>query len=89
MAERRNNHQAAPATTTTSPTSNNPAAGNEAEKPFAQEILDAINAVRENPQSIISAIQEQMNQVDEDKVLQVPDRDPIQLEEGKKSVSHL
>ena len=28
-----------------------------------------------------------MNQVDNDHVLQVPGRDPIQLEEGKKSVS--
>ena len=28
-----------------------------------------------------------MNQVDEDHVLEVPGRDPIQLEEGKKAVS--
>lgn len=72
MAETSNNQQAPP---TKSATSNS--TGNEAEKPFAQKILDAINAVRENPQSIIPAIQEQMNQVDSDNVLQVPDRDPI------------
>ena len=35
----------------------------------------------------MAAIQAQMNQIDDDHVLQVPGRDPIQLEEGKKSVS--
>lgn len=30
-----------------------------------------------------------MNMIDEDNILEVPDRDPIQLEEGKSAVSSI
>ena len=57
--------------------------------PFAKQVLAAINQVRGNPHSILPHLQTQMSQVDADHVLQVPGRDPIQLEEGKAAVSHL
>ena len=46
-----------------------------------------INEVRQNPHSIIQPLEEQMNFIDEDNILDKPDRDPIQLEEGKSAVS--
>ena len=57
------------------------------ELPFAKQVHAAVNKVRENPHSILPHLQTQMSHVDGDDVLQVPGRDPIQLEEGKKAVS--
>ena len=40
-----------------------------ADKPFVRQILDVINSVRANPHKIIAAVQEQMNQVDDEHIL--------------------
>ena len=53
------------------------------EDSFSKRVLDEINLVRADPLSIIDAIREQMNYVDEDSALRVPNREPIQLEEGQ------
>ena len=53
------------------------------EDSFSKRVLDEINLVRADPLSIIDAIREQMNYVDEASALRVPNRDPIQLEEGQ------
>ena len=55
---------------------------------FARQVLEEINTVRTQPRSIVRALQEQMNQIDDDQVLSIPGRDPIQLEEGREAVSH-
>ena len=60
----------------------------ESGKSFVRQLLDIINSVRASPVSIVAAIQEQMSHVDEENVLSVPGRVPIQLEEGKKAVSN-
>ena len=50
---------------------------------FSKRVLHEINLVRADPLSIIEALREQMNYVDEESVLSVPNREPIQLEEGQ------
>ena len=50
---------------------------------FSKRVLEEINLVRADPLSIINALREQMNYIDEENVLNVPNRDPIQLEEGQ------
>ena len=50
---------------------------------FARRVLEEINLVRANPVSIVPDLRKQMNYVDDDCILSVPNRDPIQLEEGQ------
>ena len=47
------------------------------ENSFVRKILGVINSVRANPKSIVKPLQEQMHQVDNENVLNVPGRDPI------------
>ena len=44
---------------------------------FAKQLLDVLNSVRTTPSSIVRALQEQMHQVDDHNVLDIPGRDPI------------
>jgi len=44
---------------------------------FCKRLLTAINEVRMEPRSIVPRLEMQMRQIDDEKVLHVPGRDPV------------
>ena len=57
----------------------------EADLVFSREIFDCVNRLRENPKSFIPILEEEMKYFDGN-VLEVPDKIPLELEEGPKAV---
>ena len=58
-------------------------------KEFSKQILECVNRVRADPPAFASEIEKnELPYIDDEGVLSLPGKDPIQLDEGKQAVSN-